>query len=192
MIRSILICYLLNFATFSFSKGIDTIPHFSHNTSIGYVYNDFMGDNIYNKYHTRFEGFYITTGILIFKHLSLDVSASKYSGRVTNTSFINEYQTTIKNSCISGSYVYYPNEKLALSTSLIYRSVIGKNQGKFYGSGFGAGISLKYHIFKYLYLEFGTETGIMNFNIKTPPDLQDQFSKTSFILMKAGMGLRLF
>jgi hypothetical protein len=172
--------------------GNDTIPLFSHNTSFGYTNQKFFGDNVYNKYHNNYQGFYLKAGLLIFKHYSFDLITFRYSARINNTAFINATKTSFSDFCINAAYVFYPEEAITIAPSIFYRSIKGKNQGKFYGSGFGIGAEIKYHIFKHFYINVGTESGKMHFDIKAPSDIQDQFTNAYFVNFYAGLGLRLY
>lgn len=188
----VLLFILLNFSFKFLAKGNDTIPFFSHNTSFGYTNQKFFGDNIYNHYHDNFKGIYIKTGILIFRYFSIDISAERYSGKITNKTIINEDKTTFVDKTFSASYAFYPMEVISVSPSLFYKSVRGKNQGKFYGSGFGIGADIKYHFVKHLYINIGANLGKMHFDIKAPSDIEDQFVNAYFVNFYAGLGLRLY
>ena len=169
-----------------------TLPGLVYRMSIGYNNQVFTGDNVYNISHNAFSGLYIKSGFYIAKKFIFDFRYSKSSGEINDHFYINEQYTVLKHTSLYLGYVINPLHRLFTNPYLLYDSINGRNQGKFKGNAFGAGINTEFYVFKHWFLDLGAEYKKIAFDITAPADIQDLFSKATSFHFFLGLGVRFY
>lgn len=160
--------------------------------SAGYSIANYFGNNVYNKYHKRFEGLYIKGGYTLFDKVNMDMRLGFVSADIIDKSIIYNSGTKIRSYTFSLGGLIHPLDGTNLSYFAFYAKEKGNNQGSFNGQGFGAGLDFEAVFAEYFYLIVGTEYKRSYFDIQAPENIEDQFAKANSIYFHIGLGLRLY